>query len=108
MAEIVGVNGAGKTTTFDILTGVRFASSGSATVNGVNVNAGPAIGYCPQFDALPMELTGREVLHLIACLNGLSDIPNRVNQILNTIVLEGHADKLIKHNRFINIIHYLF
>jgi ABC-type multidrug transport system ATPase subunit len=95
------VNGAGKTTTFDILTGVRFANAGSATVDGVNVNAGPAIGYCPQFDALPMELTGREVLKLVAYLNGLSDISSRVSQILYCILLEDHADKQIKQYRFV-------
>uniref|UniRef100_A0A915ME39 ABC transporter domain-containing protein n=1 Tax=Meloidogyne javanica TaxID=6303 RepID=A0A915ME39_MELJA len=93
---LLGVNGAGKTTTFDILTGVRFATSGSATVDGVNVNAGPAIGYCPQFDAIPLELTGRQVLKLVARLNGLSDVSTRIRQILHAIRLEEHADKLIK------------
>ena len=53
---ILGVNGAGKTTTFDILAGVQFASSGSASVGGVDVVRSPTIGYCPQFDALPFEL----------------------------------------------------
>uniref|UniRef100_A0A1I8C1E1 ABC transporter domain-containing protein n=1 Tax=Meloidogyne hapla TaxID=6305 RepID=A0A1I8C1E1_MELHA len=94
---LLGVNGAGKTTTFDILTGVRFATSGTATVEGVNVNAGPAIGYCPQFDALPMELTGREVLKLVARLNGLSDFSTRIRQILHGVLLEEHADKLVKN-----------
>src|SRR5688500_2781590 len=59
---IVGVNGAGKTTTFDILTGLSFSSAGCAVVNGMDVIDSPAIGYCPQFDALPLDLTGREVL----------------------------------------------
>ncbi|KAH7695322.1 CRE-CED-7 protein, partial [Aphelenchoides avenae] len=45
---LLGVNGAGKTTTFDILTGVSYQSSGSATVEGVNVSNRPTIGYCPQ------------------------------------------------------------
>uniref|UniRef100_A0A914N349 ABC transporter domain-containing protein n=1 Tax=Meloidogyne incognita TaxID=6306 RepID=A0A914N349_MELIC len=94
---LLGVNGAGKTTTFDILTGVRFATSGSATVDGVNVNAGPAIGYCPQFDAIPLELTGRQVLKLVARLNGLSDVSTRIRQILHAIRLEEHVDKLIKN-----------
>lgn len=80
---------------------MRFATSGSATVDGVNVNAGPAIGYCPQFDAIPLELTGRQVLKLVARLNGLSDVSTRIRQILHAIRLEEHADKLIKKYRFI-------
>ena len=80
---------------------MRFATAGTATIDGVNVNAGPAIGYCPQFDALPMEMTGREVLKLIARLNGLSDISTRIRQILHCILLEDHADMLIKHYRFV-------
>jgi ABC-2 type transport system ATP-binding protein len=93
------VNGAGKTTTFDILTGIRFATSGCATIEGVNVNKAPAIGYCPQFDALPMELTGREVLTLLARLNGFSNIKTRIDRILWCIRMDDQADKKVMHYR---------
>jgi ABC-type multidrug transport system ATPase subunit len=56
MKKILGVNGAGKTTTFDILSGIKFANAGSASIFDVNVVKSPPIGYCPQFDALPGEL----------------------------------------------------
>lgn len=58
---LLGVNGAGKTSTFDILTGKLLQSSGVASIEGIDVSDGPTIGYCPQFDALPLELTGRLV-----------------------------------------------
>ncbi|KAL3115157.1 hypothetical protein niasHT_016250 [Heterodera trifolii] len=95
---LLGVNGAGKTTTFDILSGIKFATSGTATISGVCVSKHPPIGYCPQFDALPMELTGREVLHLIAQLNGFSEVSQKTETILKCIQMDKQADKRIKHN----------
>ncbi|KAL3115156.1 hypothetical protein niasHT_016249 [Heterodera trifolii] len=95
---LLGVNGAGKTTTFDILSGIKFATSGTAAISGVCVSKHPPIGYCPQFDALPMELTGREVLHLIAQLNGFSEVSQKTETILKCIQMDKQADKRIKHN----------
>lgn len=43
------------------------------------------IGYCPQFDAINDQLTGRESLELMAILRGISP--------LNTI---KHVDKWLK------------
>uniref|UniRef100_A0A914I7Q6 ABC transporter domain-containing protein n=1 Tax=Globodera rostochiensis TaxID=31243 RepID=A0A914I7Q6_GLORO len=95
---LLGVNGAGKTTTFDILAGTKFATSGRAAICGKDVSRRPPIGYCPQFDALPMELTGREVLSLVARLNGFSDVSVKVQTILRCIQMDDQADKLIRHN----------
>ncbi|EYC32562.1 hypothetical protein Y032_0003g1656 [Ancylostoma ceylanicum] len=61
---LLGVNGAGKTTTFDILTGQSFATSGTARINKRDVTEQIPIGYCPQFDALMLDLTGRETLEV--------------------------------------------
>ncbi|KAH7698942.1 ABC transporter ced-7, partial [Aphelenchoides avenae] len=94
---LVGVNGAGKTTTFDILTGVTCQSSGSATVEAVNVLNRPAIGYCPQVDALSPDLTGRETLTLIGLLNGLKGVKSRVEKVLESIRLADQGDKLVEH-----------
>lgn len=54
------------------------------------------IGYCPQFDAINDQLTGRETLNLMAVLRGISP--------LNT---KKHVDKWIKllGNKYI---YYLF
>lgn len=73
--------------------------SGHAYVNGVNIIDNPVIGYCPQFDALALDLTGRETLELIANLNGLSKAKARTNKVLFIINMEKHADKLVQYYR---------
>uniref|UniRef100_A0A915E7R5 ABC transporter domain-containing protein n=1 Tax=Ditylenchus dipsaci TaxID=166011 RepID=A0A915E7R5_9BILA len=94
---LLGVNGAGKTTTFDILTGLSFPSSGCAIVGGLDVVNSPTIGYCPQFDALPLDLTGRETLLLLARLNGFVDAAERVDRVLFAIHMADHANKLVQY-----------
>jgi ABC-type multidrug transport system ATPase subunit len=65
----------------------------------MDVAKSPAIGYCPQFDALPMELTGREVLTLLARLNGFANVKQRVDQILWCLQMVDQADKKVMHYR---------
>ncbi|GBP54723.1 ATP-binding cassette sub-family A member 3 [Eumeta japonica] len=73
---LLGVNGAGKTSTFKMLMGDEKISSGDAFVQGHSVKTDirkvhENIGYCPQFDAIFEELTGRETLQLFGLLRGL-------------------------------------
>nr|QBP34375.1 ATP-binding cassette sub-family A2 [Trichoplusia ni] len=73
---LLGVNGAGKTTTFKMLMGDEAISSGEAYVSGHSVRKNlnrvhENIGYCPQFDALFGELTGRETLRMFSLMRGL-------------------------------------
>ena len=53
------------------------------------------IGYCPQFDALIDQMTGRETLTMYARLRGMPEklIPLKVNQLLRIFNLDIHADK---------------
>lgn len=117
---LLGVNGAGKTTTFKMLTGDVKISNGEAWVRGLSLkndmngvhqiigkltnqfrshtqcwNEYPILqlkGYCPQFDALIGEMTGRETLTMYCLLRG---IPNRR---ITSIVLNLAADfDFIKH-----------
>ncbi|CAD5217221.1 unnamed protein product [Bursaphelenchus okinawaensis] len=62
---LLGTNGAGKTTTFDILTNQIGPTAGSATIFGQTIESTPPVGYCPHFDTLADELTGRETLTLL-------------------------------------------
>ncbi|XP_017044767.1 phospholipid-transporting ATPase ABCA3-like isoform X2 [Drosophila ficusphila] len=73
---LLGANGAGKTTTLKVMTGEERISSGTVHVQGKAVGWNMSgiyqvIGYCPQFDALPEALTGREVLRIFCLLGGV-------------------------------------
>ncbi|KAK6165163.1 hypothetical protein SNE40_023607 [Patella caerulea] len=98
---LLGVNGAGKTTTFKMLTGDEVISGGNAYLEGHSVKSNiheiqQRLGYCPQFDALIDQLTGRETLVLFARLRGVveSQINLMVNNVIESLILTEHADKL--------------
>ena len=73
---LLGINGAGKTTTMGMLTAEFPPSMGDATLAGFSVTNEPEktrrrIGYCPQFDAHFMNMTGREHIALYAAIKGV-------------------------------------
>lgn len=100
---LLGVNGAGKTSTFKMLTGDETISSGEAWVDGISVRTNmnqvhQRIGYCPQFDALIDDLTGRETLKIFALLRGVPR--HEIDYVSKTLADElnftKHLDKRIK------------
>lgn len=100
---LLGVNGAGKTSTFKMLTGDESISSGEAWVDGLSVKTDmnkvhKRIGYCPQFDALLDDLTGRETLRIFALLRGVPsrDIKKISEQLATEFNFMKHLDKRIK------------
>ncbi|XP_075755150.1 phospholipid-transporting ATPase ABCA3 [Pelodiscus sinensis] len=100
---LLGFNGAGKTTTFKMLTGDESITSGDAYVDGHSLLANikkvqQRIGYCPQFDALLDHMTGRETLSMYARLRGIPEryIGSCVENMLRGLLLEPHADKLVR------------
>lgn len=54
------------------------------------------LGYCPQFDALVENMTGRETLTLYARLRGVKEkeIHRVVNDLLDAVTLKEYANKL--------------
>uniref|UniRef100_A0A8R1DLY4 ABC transporter domain-containing protein n=1 Tax=Caenorhabditis japonica TaxID=281687 RepID=A0A8R1DLY4_CAEJA len=94
---LLGVNGAGKTTTFNILTGQSFATSGEATIGGRDVTELVAIGYCPQYDALLPDMTGRETLEILAQMHGFDHYKEKVELVLKCVGMEGNANKRIRY-----------
>ncbi|ETN61053.1 ATP-binding cassette sub-family A member 3 [Anopheles darlingi] len=97
---LLGVNGAGKTSTFRMLTGDRKPTSGDAWIGGYSLRTQlPAvyrrIGYCPQFDALLDDLTGRETLHLFALLRGIpsASIAPIIDRLSVELHFAVHLDK---------------
>uniref|UniRef100_A0A182PQD2 ABC transporter domain-containing protein n=1 Tax=Anopheles epiroticus TaxID=199890 RepID=A0A182PQD2_9DIPT len=90
---LLGINGAGKTSTFRMLTGDRSITAGDAWVAGYSLRTQlPAvyrkIGYCPQFDALLEDLTGRETLRIFALLRGIPD--HSIASIVDRLAVELH------------------
>jgi len=108
---LLGINGAGKTSTFRMLTGEFVPSAGDATIQGradasgahpllsiVNdiSNARKLIGYCPQFDGIQPNMTGREHLWFYGRVRGVptDEIEETVNALLDRMDLNLYADRL--------------
>ncbi|KXZ53111.1 hypothetical protein GPECTOR_7g1001 [Gonium pectorale] len=96
---LLGVNGAGKTTTFRVLTGEVLPDAGDAAVGGHSVRTHLAaarrqLGYCPQFEALPGAMTGREVAAMYARLRGVPEpcVGPLVSRLLTRLGLGAAAD----------------
>jgi ABC-2 type transport system ATP-binding protein len=96
----LGPNGAGKTTTIKVITTLLRKTSGSAVVDGINVDEHPAnirkiIGYAAQEVGIDDDLTGRENLRLQCALYHVpkSEVPGRVAELLKAIDLEDAADR---------------
>ena len=99
---LLGVNGAGKTTTFKMLTGDLPITSGEAFVHGYSVNKDikgvqENLGYCPQFDAIIEELTGRETITLFARLRGVKEreIETLVQKLGDNLLFSEHMNKAV-------------
>ncbi|ESO85211.1 hypothetical protein LOTGIDRAFT_221435 [Lottia gigantea] len=97
---LLGQNGAGKTTTFKMLTGDVMVTSGNAYLEQNNIKnklqkVQENLGYCPQFDALIDQMTGRETLYMYGRLRGVpgSHLKGVVNSLIDIMMLRKHADK---------------
>lgn len=99
---LLGANGAGKTTTFKMLTGDEDIMHGDGWVRGISIKKSikevyKSIGYCPQFDGLIDDLTGRETLEMIALLRGIPR--SKINDVIETFAHDlnftEHIDKKI-------------
>ncbi|XP_058065569.1 phospholipid-transporting ATPase ABCA3-like [Anopheles bellator] len=100
---LLGVNGAGKTSTFKMMTGDESISHGEAWINGVSLKSSMnevhrRIGYCPQFDALIDDLTGRETLKIFALLRGVptADVAALSLRLAEELNFGKHIDKQTK------------
>jgi daunorubicin resistance ABC transporter ATP-binding subunit len=96
----LGPNGAGKTTTIRILVTLSEATSGTAIVDGFNVETDPnavreRIGYAAQFIGVDGDLTGKENLVLQGRLHGMSSDEAKVqaDHLLEVIDLTDAADR---------------
>jgi len=101
--EIVGFlgpNGAGKSTMMRILTTYLNATSGSATVNGNDVQNNArevqkSIGYLPENNPLYPEMYVREYLEFSAQVYGIKNATDRISNVIEETGLESHLGKKI-------------
>jgi ABC-2 type transport system ATP-binding protein len=98
--EIVGFlgpNGAGKSTLMRILTTYLKADSGSATVQGCDVQTQQkgvqsCVGYLPENNPLYPDMYVKEYLEFSASVYGLKDSTERINEVIaqTGLVAESH------------------
>ncbi|MGD6807466.1 MAG: ATP-binding cassette domain-containing protein [Candidatus Bathyarchaeia archaeon] len=100
---LLGPNGAGKTTTVSMLCTILKPTSGTALINGYDINkesnkVRKSIGIVFQDPSIDDRLTGRENLYVHANLYGVppSEQKERINRILKLIELEDKADDLMR------------
>ena len=97
---LLGINGAGKTTTFRMLTGDETPSQGEAEILSFKLAASrrkflSQVGYCPQFDSIIPELTGREMLSLMARVRGvpLDHVAAEVDRWTRFLGIQEYIDR---------------
>lgn len=99
----LGTNGAGKTTTIRMLTGVLQPTSGTAKVDGFDIQKDPIkakslMGVIPDRPYIYTKLTGKEFLHFVASLYKVkhSIAVKRVGELLEVYGLFDWQDDLIE------------
>lgn len=102
----VGANGAGKTTTMRILAGLAGASSGSATVLGVNrgklpVKPIPGVSYLTDVPQISPWLKAKDALITLARLGGISPdlAAERSDELLNLVNLDKAPGRIGSFSR---------
>ena len=104
--EIVGLlgpNGAGKSTTMNILTGYLSSTSGTVTVDGVDILKDPIrakrnIGFLPEQPPLYADMTVDEYMNFVYELKGCTgDREAHISEILGFVKLTDVRGRLIRN-----------
>jgi len=105
---LLGINGAGKTSTFRMITGEFAPTSGDTRVlvtgggkrDYLSIikdlsKARAVMGYCPQFDGLQPNMTGKEHLQFYAQVRGVptEQIDGIVESLIEKMALRKYADR---------------
>jgi ABC-2 type transport system ATP-binding protein len=101
---LIGANGSGKTTLLKLLAGHLKPGTGTVGVLGfqphlLSKEFRTSVGYISQDAAVDPEMTGKELLHLFATLNGLksSVAKNRIAELASLFELQEHLSKRVEN-----------
>jgi ABC-type Mn2+/Zn2+ transport system ATPase subunit len=105
LVALIGGSGAGKTSLLETLIGVHTPTSGSVTVDGVDVardRRGADVGLVPQDDIIHLDLPLRSTLRYAARLRlprSVSDaeLDQVVDRVLADLELAGQADVVVRN-----------
>ncbi len=96
---IVGPNGSGKSTFFKLVLGLIKPNAGSITVLGrspwKNSDLHSSIGFCPDYESLPADSTGREFLTLVGRLHMMHGtvLSKRIQEVVKLVDMEKALDR---------------
>jgi ABC-2 type transport system ATP-binding protein len=96
---IVGPNGSGKSTFFKLVLGLIKPNVGSIIVLGESPwrNSGlhSSIGFCPDYESLPADSTGREFLTLVGRLHMMrgTALSKRIQEIAKLVEMDEALDR---------------
>jgi len=98
---LLGPNGAGKTTFIKILLSIVHATSGNATMMGIdlpNVNIKKVIGYLPENHRFPGYLTGDQVLRFFGQMSEVPDpvLEKRIPELLALVGMSQWSKMKVK------------
>ncbi len=101
ISGFVGRNGSGKTTTIGILLGLLKPSYGNATVFGLDCwhesfEIRRRLGVMHEVNAYPGNFTGQKFLEHVGRIYGITQVNQRINELLKDVGLFDARDKPIK------------
>lgn len=96
----LGPNGAGKTTTVKIISGILKPTSGSVSIDGIDVINNPIeskklISYIPDEPFVYPYLTAREFLRFISEVYKIENYNDKIDELLSFFGLLDYADLLL-------------
>ncbi|MGC8729500.1 MAG: ABC transporter ATP-binding protein [Elusimicrobiales bacterium] len=96
----LGPNGAGKTTTVKIISGILKPTSGSVSIDGIDVINNPIeskklISYIPDEPFVYPYLTAREFLRFVSEVYKIENYNDKIDELLSFFGLLDYADLLL-------------